>query len=109
MLSDNELHDLLHDRFYYKDGKFFYRKPCGSASKNAEAGTLHPKYKGVTIKIHRVSYQRDRLVWLYHHGKLPYRNLKHVDGRNWNDRIDNLYECTRFIQEGQEPKTRMNT
>jgi len=105
-MTDKELLSELRERFYYRDGVFFYKRNYGCKAKGDEAGTVVPKYGGVTIKMYRISYQRDRLVWLYHNGILPYRNLKHINDVSADDRIDNLYECTRFIQEGQEPKTR---
>ncbi len=105
-MTEMELLAELRERFYYRNGVFYYKKKYGCRKKGDEAGTRVPKYGGITIKINRMSYQRDRLVWLYHNDVLPYRNLKHINNLSADDRIENLYECTRWIQKGQEPKTR---
>jgi len=42
------------------------------------------------IRLHGGNYPAHRLAWLYVHGTLPKRFIKHIDGDNLNNRIANL-------------------
>jgi group I intron endonuclease len=53
-----------------------------------EIGYLDGGHHRTEIFGHR--YATARLVWLWHHGELPLGMMRHIDGDNGNDRIENL-------------------
>jgi hypothetical protein len=72
----------LHNLFYYKDGKLFYKssgKKAGWEQKNGYA----------KVEINYQTYCQHRIVFLMHHGFLP-KVVDHIDGNKLNNNIENL-------------------
>jgi hypothetical protein len=72
----------LHNLFYYKNGKLFYKssgKKAGWEQKNGYA----------KVEINYQTYCQHRIVFLMHHGFLP-KVVDHIDGNKLNNNIENL-------------------
>jgi hypothetical protein len=78
--------------FDYKDGVLYWKESRkGGCSKGDAASAIRGRY-GV-VGINGVYYSTHRVIFLYHHGYLPDR-VDHRDGNPFNNRIENLRECT---------------
>lgn len=65
----------------------------GIAKEGSEAGNKRPTgYR--RIKIDDVEYLSHRIAWLYVYGKLPDKQLDHINGVRDDNRISNLREVT---------------
>lgn len=95
MENEQEFIDLLHERYYYKDGELFYKKKIifsrmkkgdtvGGMSSN---GYLHTK---IGLKFYRVH----RLIFAMHKGYFPLL-VDHIDRNKLNNKIENLREATK--------------
>ena len=79
---------------YHPDGYFIWKVPNHPRFKVGDkAGGLSPngRYKNKLLDHEEYTY---RLVWLWHHGKLPEQFVDHIDGDKTNDRIENLRAAT---------------
>ncbi len=80
--------DFLHSIYEYRDGDLYYRHSRGTAKAGKKVG-YQTKDKVTHVFIDRKSYLLHRLIFLMHHGYLPYM-VDHIDGDRSNNRIDNL-------------------
>jgi hypothetical protein len=84
--------DYVKQLFEYCDGKLFWKEKIADKIKvGSEAGTNHAEY--AQIRIHGKAYKTHRLIFLYHHGYVP-KILDHIDENKFNNRIENLRECS---------------
>ena len=89
-MNQQELKELLE----YREGKLYWKKKISrKVITGREAGYI-TNQGYCCIKIKQGSYLRSRLVWLYHHGKLPDAFMDHINGITYDDRIENLREAT---------------
>lgn len=95
-LTPQRLHELLH---YSPDtGVFTWRvRRSGTAGVGSTAGTLDRGY--IYIGIDRRIYPAHRLAWLYMTGSWPTNEIDHMDGEKTNNRISNLRDVCREINQ----------
>ena len=86
--------ELLKDILTYKDGEFYWKKPLAARVQVGDRAGTSDKLGYRQIGIKGKIYREHRLVWLYHCGKWPEGNLDHINGIKWDNRIENLRECT---------------
>lgn len=108
--------------FDYEDGVLIWRERPRKDSKtqrafaifksrfaNKSAGTLsHTGY--VHIEINGVKFLAHRLIWVWHHGRIPKNlTLDHIDSDKSNNRIENLRIATRSQNSANAPISKRNT
>lgn len=86
--------ELLKELFIYKDGEFYWKKPLAARVKIGDRAGTSDKFGYRQIGISGKIYREHRLVWLYHCGKWPEKNLDHINGIKWDNRIENLRDCS---------------
>ena len=93
MENEQEFIDLLHERYYYKDGHLFHKKTvCGRAKKDSKVGTINgPGY--IRTKIAGKTYAVHRFIFAMHNGYFP-PLIDHIDRNILNNKIENLREAT---------------
>lgn len=83
----------LLSRFLYKDGTLIYKYSIGKRKLGTIAGYIKPDgYWRVYIR--NKAYYLHRLIWLYHYGKFPSKELDHINGDKSDNRIENLREVS---------------
>lgn len=78
----------------YRDGEFYWKKPLAARVKIGDRAGTSDKFGYRQIGIAGKIYREHRLVWLYHCGKWPEKNLDHINGIKWDNRIENLRDCS---------------
>ena len=81
----------LKERFFYKDGDLFRRKPWNGSILITRTSRLYG-YKTTTIR--GKDFQVHRIVWALFHGKWPEGMIDHIDGDVKNNNIKNLRDVT---------------
>ena len=58
----------------------------------AKKGTVAGRNKrnGTLIQINGISYLARRIVWLHINGSFPEHHIEHINGNNFDNRIENL-------------------
>jgi hypothetical protein len=84
--------ERLQKLFDYKDGNLYWKQTKGRILAGSIAGTKSHHYWQVCIDY--VIYRNHRLIWTYHHGTNP-KNIDHVNGDTFDNRIENLRECNK--------------
>lgn len=87
--------ELLHELFDYKDGVLYWKldRANGKVKAGDVAGSKKPDGR-IIISINHKMYKAHRLIFLYHHGRLP-KLVDHDDNNNLNNRIENLRDATK--------------
>ena len=89
-MNDTEVINYIQKYFVYqKDGSFERKDRKNSKGSLDKDGYLIIKIKGKQYKAHR-------LVYAYHHGKFPAKEIDHINRVRTDNRIENLRECTRI-------------
>lgn len=93
-LSPQRLRELV--GYSEETGVFVWKVGRGGAKVGAVAGAPTP-YGYITFKVDGVNYQAHRLAWLYVHGKWPGPHVDHRNGVRSDNRIDNLRDVSRTV------------
>lgn len=100
--------ETLRERFHYKDGCLLW-KISGHAIQRGRIAGCRLKTGRHQIKTDYQTYDRGRLVWIYHNGDIPDGLLiSHIDEDISNDRIENL-ELFTPTQKGRKRSSTANT
>lgn len=104
MVTQAQLHELFD---YDADTGHLIRKVARQSVKVGDiAGTITNRgYRHISINGR--NYQAHRLVWFYHHGEWPNRQIDHIDRDKLNNRIENLRDVSCSIN--QLNKTKSNS
>lgn len=100
---------LLKDALSYdpETGVFVWRVISGKARPGARAGSSHNagyteiRYRGVRVLAHR-------LAWWWAHGSLPANEIDHINGVRTDNRIANLRDVPRSINNENLKQARKN-
>ena len=89
MLTQEKLNQL----FEYKDGNLYWKEDRHRAKlKGNKAGCIKDNRYFVT-RVDGKLYYNHRLIFMMHYGYMP-DYIDHVDGDGFNNKIENLRECT---------------
>ncbi len=84
--------ETLKSLVFYENGNLYYRpgdklrRKSGALGRVGDRGYINICLLGKMFKAHR-------LIWLYHHGRMP-ECIDHINGARSDNRIENLRECT---------------
>lgn len=107
MITQERLIHLLD--YNPETGVFKWKNPNnGPAKKGAIAGCIHNNGY-VKISLHSKQYLAHRLAWLYVYGEWPSKFIDHINGKKYDNRIDNLREASRKDNVGNMFKVTSST
>lgn len=98
--------ELLHELFEYRDGELYWKVANSNRVKVGEmAGYVRPDGYRV-VRLFGKDYRIHRLIYIFHKGKLN-SIIDHINNNRFDNRIENLRECTRY-ENGQNSKLYSN-
>lgn len=81
-----------------------------NASKEAGTTFKNGKTSYIKISIHKIRFKAHRLAWLLYYGKLSNKHfIDHEDHNGLNNRINNLREVTKQVNQRNHTKHKNNT
>lgn len=98
--------EIVRELFDYKNGQLIWKKKTSAKTKIGScAGSLNSAGY-VNVGVNGKLYLLHRLIFLWHHGRLP-EVLDHINGTKSDNRIENLREAT-FLQNSHNKKIPSN-
>lgn len=93
---------LTYERLKYlldylpNDGCLVWKnEPHGNRKIGKKAGYINQQNGYHYIRIDNKSYKTHRVIWFYHYGYLPNKEIDHINHNRLDNRIDNLREVDR--------------
>ena len=88
--------------FDYKNGNLYWKIDASKSVKKGQiAGYIYDSRRGLKtpclryrIGFCRKYYLRSRLVWAWHTGQWPVKQIDHIDNNTLNDKIENLRDVS---------------
>lgn len=94
--------ELVQKLFEYREGNLYYRhSPNRRIKVGQKAGSKDGRY--MRVKINGNSYLLHRVIFLHQKGYMP-KYIDHVNNNAFNNRIENLRECTLFQNQHNRKK-----
>ena len=95
-------------RYEASTGKMYWTSTvCRNRPAGTEAGHLHLKGH-IVIQVNKKRYMAHRLAWLLHHGKEPSGDVDHINGNPADNRIENLRDVTKQINQQNRRSAQKN-
>ena len=102
--DDNFLEDLRKSLDYNPEtGEFRWKIAAGRVRAGSLAGCVQPNGR-LYIRFQGKRYQAHRLAWLLTHGEWPDEMIDHLDGNPLNNRISNLRDVSRSVNNQNQRK-----
>jgi len=99
--------EYLNNLFEYSDGKLFWKNHQYKAYNSKEAGCIASQgYRQVTIN--KKVYKVHRIIFMMKYGYFP-KEIDHIDNNQLNNKIENLREATREINNANRRIAKNNT
>lgn len=106
MITLDRLRELL--EYNSEKGRFFWLKSGrGFMTKGAEAGSFDAHGYG-QIRIDRQIYKEHHLVWFFHTGEWPDRQIDHINHQRRDNRFENLRLADNMENHRNRPMQRNN-
>jgi hypothetical protein len=106
MLTQERLKEVL--EYDPASGNFIWKKRISIRCSVGEiAGKLGPQGY-VLIGIDKKQYRAHRLVWLYFFAKFPTEDLDHINGNRADNRLNNLREVSRSVNNQNQRSGKSN-
>lgn len=98
---------LVCDRIEYspETGRMKWKSTIGRAKEGFDAGTIN-RSGYIRIQTRVFSIMAHRLAWFIYYGKLPGDEIDHINGIKSDNRISNLREATRSLNNQNLVKSR---
>jgi hypothetical protein len=75
---------------YLPTGHLVWRKPWRAAMTGIPVGSRAGLAGRLQVEVDGRAHYVHRLIWLWHHGEWPADQIDHINGRNTDNRIENL-------------------
>lgn len=81
--------------FGYEDGQLIWTQKGLKRKLGSPAGTINGNGR-LQICLNKKIYLAHRLIWFWHHGNWPKKQIDHIDGNPLNNKIENLRDVSGF-------------